>query len=349
MTNNSEPLTWEDAIQAFLDHKEATLEDNTSNYYKSNLAGLRRWVEAQGISLQDFQGRNMSAYLVMRKSMVGPRGTKISDHTRHHDAVSAKVFFKFCHQEKIIPVDPLRDYQVPGFNRKKIRVPSKDEVSKVLTAIKDIWDPKKCKDAKYTKESRREYYAKRNFAIVAGLITTGCRISEMLNLVRDDYRPDEGFVVFRNTKTGDDREVPISEDWTQFVAEYLELRPESSETNCLFANRNGEDMAARNFSDTFKYAARFAGLEWITLHTLRHYAATQLAQRDLFAAKEILGHHRIQTTMIYAHAQREHVRQIHKEVGLLSGVIEAIETAETEKPIMVNKRPEKNRQRKILI
>jgi len=42
--------------------------------------------------------------------------------------------------------------------------------------------------------------------------------------------------------------------------------------------------------------------------------------RDFFAAKEILGHHRIQTTMIYAHAQREHVRQIHMQRYVIPGV-----------------------------
>jgi len=290
----------------------------------------------------------MSAYLVARKNQPGPHGKTVSDRTRHHYAVAAKVFFKFCKQQTMIRTDPLKDYQCPGFNRKIVRVPTTEEVTKILNATKEFWDVKKRKGAKYVGERHASYYAVRNFAIVSGLVTTACRIGEMLSLTVADYRPDDQSVIFRDTKTGIDREVPISKAWVPFVNEYLERRPKEAKTDCLFVNRNGDAMVVGIFAKAFKDIAIFAGMEWLTLHKLRHYAATRLAERDLFAAKEILGHSRIETTMIYAHAQREHVRAIHKEVGLLDGVMET-QTSQASKPIMVNKRSEKNKQRKILI
>lgn len=65
------------------------------------------------------------------------------------------------------------------------------------------------------------------------------------------------------------------------------------------------------FSKKFKEACRAAGAdEGIHMHSLRHSAATRMAQSGapIIAVKEILGHSSITTTMIYAHTDLETMR-----------------------------------------
>jgi len=39
---NAKTHSWESAIQALLDHKEASSGDSTTRFYKSNLNGIRK-------------------------------------------------------------------------------------------------------------------------------------------------------------------------------------------------------------------------------------------------------------------------------------------------------------------
>lgn len=337
---------WDSAIDDFLIHKRATKETKTVLFYKSTLKGLKEWAEREKISLQDFRGRHLSRYLDMRKREPGRRGTPVTDRTRRHDAVSAKVFFAFCAAERLIETNPLSDYEVPGFTRKIPKVPTTEEVGKILRATRDIWEPGKRPGNKYVKDTRRRFHAKRNYALIAGLVTTACRIGEMLTLKLEDYHPGELFVTFRDTKTDEDREVPIYKEWVEMVEAYLKVRPKKSGSDYLFVSEYGEQISVVGYCDVFKDIVTFAGVPHCTLHLLRHYAATQLAERDLLTAKEILGHKRIETTMIYTHASKNHIRRIHSEVGLLAGVLPADE--KSSKPVLRNKRTEAQKRRKLV-
>ena len=58
----------------------------------------------------------------------------------------------------------------------------------------------------------------------------------------------------------------------------------------------------------FAEGRKKAGLEWVTIHDLRHFRAPQWVQRgvDLRTVQELLGHSSITTTMRYAHFAPNH-------------------------------------------
>jgi site-specific recombinase XerD len=70
-------------------------------------------------------------------------------------------------------------------------------------------------------------------------------------------------------------------------------------------------------SHHFLRTAKKAGLSKVRLHDLRHTFASHLAMAgvDLYTIKELLGHHEIKTTMIYAHLSSAHLDQALTKLG----------------------------------
>ena len=60
-----------------------------------------------------------------------------------------------------------------------------------------------------------------------------------------------------------------------------------------------------------------AGLENVTVHTLRHTVGSHLVMNgvDLATVKELLGHRDIRTTLRYAHLAQDHKRNAIGKIG----------------------------------
>lgn len=155
---------------------------------------------------------------------------------------------------------------------------------------------------------------------------TGMRLSEIVYLrwLNVDLKKriivvgDELFI----TKTRKQRIVPMSEKVFLILdARYRMLFKPSPQSSPFIKGRGGNEYVfgksasrpytADYFSKKFKEACRAAQIdEGIHMHSLRHSAATRMAQSGapIIAVKEILGHSSISTTMIYAHTDLEAMR-----------------------------------------
>lgn len=338
---------WADAFDDFCLNQKATKEEKTFIFYKDRLTQLIRWANEKGIPLSEFRGRDMSRYLDMRATKPGRNGKPVSDRTRRHDARAAKLFFKFCRQSELLPLDPLADYQVPKATKKQAGCPTEDQVRELLRSIQRRWDADRNPAAKFVTPRRRRFLLTRNYAIVSGLVDTAARISELCSLTLKDYHPDRLEVTFRDTKTDIDKDVPITEAWVKSVAAWLAVRPKAARSDKIFVNEYGEDLDPDVFGKRFHEQMEFAELSGFTLHGLRHFAITAIAHRDILAAQEIAGHKSLATTQGYIHTQKEHVRQIHAGVNLLARVEEEPEQA-SDKPIMINKRSERQKRKRLV-
>ena len=72
----------------------------------------------------------------------------------------------------------------------------------------------------------------------------------------------------------------------------------------------GERIRA-GIKKSFITVLRDAGLEGVTLHTLRHTFASQLVMAGvpLKDVQELMGHQSFETTLQYAHLSEEHVKR----------------------------------------
>jgi integrase/recombinase XerD len=141
----------------------------------------------------------------------------------------------------------------------------------------------------------------RDYAIILFLYATGVRVSELINIKKNDIEKNWIRVLF--AKGSKQRIVPIANVALQALNEYLENRSKKSEY--LFINYKGDPLSRVS---VFKICKKYYD---VSPHVFRHSYATSLilGGADLMVVSELLGHSNLETTQIYTHIQQKHLAQ----------------------------------------
>lgn len=160
--------------------------------------------------------------------------------------------------------------------------------------------------------------ASRDRALLETLYACGLRASEICSLALTAF--DERESILRVRGKGDkERWVPVGQAAVDALEVYRDgLRRELASRTAatgLFLNARGGNLSRVGLWKILKGVARRAGLaDRVTPHVLRHSFATHLLQggADLRVVQELLGHADVQTTQIYTHLDRDHLREQHR-------------------------------------
>lgn len=126
------------------------------------------------------------------------------------------------------------------------------------------------------------------YATLIGLLAvTGMRVSEVINLDRDDVDLDEGVVVIRQSKFGKSRELLLHPSTVTALRDYATLRDRvrpTTRTAAWFVSSNGTRLHYKNVHERFHRLTQAIGLAPRSttcrprIHDLRHgFAVTTLA------------------------------------------------------------------------
>jgi len=162
----------------------------------------------------------------------------------------------------------------------------------------------------------------RDKTILETLFSTGLRVSELVNLNRDqvDLERKEFGVKGKGNKL---RVVFLSDTAAKWIERYLRSRQDNfkplfiSYSGKRDVQKNGEEMrlTARSVERIVAKYGKRAGLPInVTPHTLRHSFATDLliSGADIRSVQEMLGHESIRTTQVYTHVTNRHLKEVHK-------------------------------------
>ena len=135
--------------------------------------------------------------------------------------------------------------------------------------------------------------------LVPFLLDTGLRAGELL-LTRTQDLGDRIWLPHGSTKSGRGRSVPLTPRARECLTAML-ASPVHRELQDLYWKDKA--IPSQRLGRRFKLEVARAGIEGVTLHTLRHTCASRLVQAgvSLYAVKEWLGHSTIQMTERYAH------------------------------------------------
>lgn len=141
-------------------------------------------------------------------------------------------------------------------------------------------------------------YSPRDKALVCFLLSTGCRIGEVIQLNRDDvdYQGMQCKVLGKGNK---ERVVYIDNITRMNMMRYERSRSDTS--NALFAGKGSDRMTAGGIRKTLKTLEEKSGVENVHPHRFRRTLATNLINRGMPIQEvaRILGHDRLDTTMKY--------------------------------------------------
>jgi len=175
----------------------------------------------------------------------------------------------------------------------------------------------------------------RDRAILELLFSAGLRVSELVNINRDQINLDKQEFSVRG-KGGKIRIVFISDTAKKALEKYLNKRIDidpalfvrNSQTRLSSSSKKknrSEDkeksnktslrLTPRSVQRIVKYYAAKAGLvKDVHPHTLRHSFATDLLTNgaDIRSVQAMLGHSSITTTQIYTHVTNQQLKEIHK-------------------------------------
>ena len=143
--------------------------------------------------------------------------------------------------------------------------------------------------------------------LVQVAIQTGMRRGELLRLRWQNVDFARGVVHLTKTKTGRDRDVPMSSNVREIL---LRLQREVGSEEFVFINRK-TGLNLTDVKKAFRSACVEAGIENFKFHDLRHTAGTRLADTgaDAFTIAEVLGHTTLQMTKRYTHATDRRKRE----------------------------------------
>jgi integrase/recombinase XerC len=166
-----------------------------------------------------------------------------------------------------------------------------------------------------TMETKLDWIAARDMAVLLLLYGSGLRISEALSLRVKDA-PNAARDVLRIVGKGrKERLVPALPITVDAIARYRQLCPYAlAPDGPLFLGAKGGPLSPRIIQLVVAGARDVLGLpESATPHALRHSFATHLlsAGADLRQIQELLGHASLSTTQIYTEVDRERLLEVY--------------------------------------
>jgi len=153
-------------------------------------------------------------------------------------------------------------------------------------------------------------------ALIEFLYSTGIRVSELVNIKKDDVDllKNEVIVLGKGNKH---RKAYLNDATNYYLKQYLTTRLDDTEELFVSLRAPHGKLTKAGVERLVAKIGENAKLERkITPHLFRHTCATNLLQRgmDITEIQRILGHENIATTMIYSKNLDEDIKSHHKKL-----------------------------------
>lgn len=260
---------------------------HTATAYRSDLAQVERFLKKPLVQACEAE---MNCYFASL--------TSLKSSTVRRRLLSLRRFFALAEARDLVGLDPTGNLELPKTPR---RVPghlTPEEVDQLMAKLQPGSDR-----------------AIRDHTLIKLLYYTGLRIGEAQRLDLGDVDGDRRQLRIQGRKI---RFVPLNQTIFQSIEAWLEVRSrQRPRSAALFVSfGKGERLSYGVMRQLVKESLVQAGFGHVSPHQLRHTFATQLVVRGapLEQISQLLGHSRIDTTLIYT---RIPAAQLRNAVDLL--------------------------------
>ena len=288
------------------------LSQETVYNYERDLKVFQNFLEEINIEFDNINKKtilNYKAYLVSRdrktpKSQYGNK--KLSSFSINRMLSALRSYLKYLiDMDYKSPISP-SEIKLVKTERKHPRVSEFEEIVKLIESP--------------TKFEKNKIIALRNRAILETLFSTGMRISEIINLKKDQI--DKTGRIFIKGKGKKERFVYLTPRAQKNIKKYLEVRG-GDDSSYLFlpyrgknAHQKDKKLSPNYLEEKVKKYRELLGFNIpISPHSIRHAFATYLAESGAnpAAIQILLGHESLDTTTRYVHASDRYAEKIQKK------------------------------------
>ncbi len=277
-----------EAVESFAIQLKANQRSrHTVRSYFRDLGMFRRWLEReeQPLDVECITPTLPLQFAASPACTHQEEGTPRKPGTIDKIKMSVRAFFGFLDEAGLMPTNPSR---VLKYRRGRGRVPETltvEECRRLVQAAAGAHGP-------------------RDAMILDLLLHTGIRLDALVGLDVDDVRIDEGRLVLRHMKGGNETSKAIPNKLLKSLKDYLCRRLEiDTPEPGLFISSWKYGLSGRQIQQMVEKRGREAGLsKHVTPHGLRRTFATRLyvETKDLLRVQRALDHQFVGTTQRYA-------------------------------------------------
>ena len=256
----------------------------TLTYYRNILTQFISFMNNKPVNL--ITANDIRYFFAVKKERDGNKDSEINNKRR---VLSS--FFSWLHEEEYIEKNPMNKI-------KQIRVEKR-----VKKPFKDV-DLEKLR-----------YGAADNIrltALLEVLLSTGCRISEVSGMNRNDLEGDEIVVYGKGKK---ERTVYLNAKARLALERYLSTRTDDKKPMFVSMDKPHNRLQVSQMGKEIRELGRLCGINDTHPHRFRRTAATLALNRGMpiDQVQLMLGHESIETTTLYAISAQEAVKANHKK------------------------------------
>jgi integrase/recombinase XerC len=205
----------------------------------------------------------------------------------HRKISSLRNFFRWAKIQGLIEINPTLKVKPPKRNKR----------------LPEFVKEKEMNENKLNSIFTNDFAGLRDRLIIELLYQTGIRLSECIELKESNVSKKEIKVLGKRNK---ERIIPITENVTKLIDQYLDEKQRSFEEGSLFllVTDKGRKLYPKFvYRLVNKYLSYLTSLKKKSPHVLRHTFATHMLNNGagLESIKEILGHANLSATQIYTH------------------------------------------------
>lgn len=271
---------------------ERNLSPNTIEAYRNDLAHLEAFMMRNNLKLENVTLEQLHTFAAsLHEYGITPR-------SQARVLSGVRSFFRFLELDGVVESDPTELLEWPSLPEHLPVVLTLEEIDRIEESI----DLSKAEGA-------------RNRAIIEVLFSCGLRVSELVNMKLSDLYLEDRVLLVRG-KGNKERLVPVSNkaiaDLKRWFFDRNLMKIKPGEDDYVFLNRRGAHLTRTMILIMVKRQAEEAGIKkTISPHTFRHSFATALLQggADLRSIQAMLGHEKIDTTLVYTHISNEQLRK----------------------------------------
>lgn len=282
-------MTLDDCLQEFIEDKTLYgLSPKTISCYKEFVGYFIKFLGYDYL-VKDLSIDCIKKYISMLMSRDLSINTKAT-YIRH-----LKIFMKWIEKKYCIAVGA-NDIKVPRTTKKRLYIYSDEDILMIFNSIKCVY----------------AWVTLRNYCIIALMLDSGLRQSEVCNLRYKDF-DFKNCIIKVKGKGNKERFVAFGETTSSFINKYIKECPYDTKEYLFFTSSG--DVLTPNAIKRLIYKINLKLPFEVSSHKLRHNFATnyildqykEKGDVDIYRLKSLMGHSDIETTENYLHIANEFI------------------------------------------